>query len=122
MIGTGRFTIFTFSFAGSTSTTSLVPSSFSFSSVFAGSMIFSITVSVSKSSDLSIVCVASSASISFRKISSGINEQYLFKISLTLNSFANSWQFSFRVSVIEVPLAALSPSPISNSSPPSLTQ
>ena len=114
--------IFIFSFAGSISTSSLVPSSFSFSSVFAGSIIVSITVSLSKSSSFSIISVASSASISFKNISTGINEQYLLSISLTLNSFANSWQLSLRYNVIAVPLEALLPSPISNSRPPSLTQ
>ena len=47
--------------AGETSTTSLVPSSFSFSSVLASSTIVSITVSLSVTSDSGIVSYSGSA-------------------------------------------------------------
>ena len=120
--GTGRFTIFNFSFAGETSTTSFSPFSFSFSSVFASSWISSTTVSVSNLSAASMVSYSVSAFALDKKIGVGMKEQYFSMTSLARYSFANSRQSSFRYKVISVPTPSFVPSVISNSVPPSHAQ
>ena len=93
---TGRFNTLAFFFSGSTSTVSFVPSSFSFSSVFAGSTICSTTVSLSVTSYSKIVSYSGSLVGSDKKISIGINEQYLFKTSSARYKLQNSTLSSFK--------------------------
>ncbi len=120
--GTGRLTIFNFSVRGDTSTISFSPFSFSFSSVFASSIIVSTTSSVSRLSDGSIVSYSVFAFAFFKKTSIGINEQYFSRTSLARYSLANSRQSSFKNRVIFVPTPSLMPSVMLYSVPPSHSQ
>ena len=115
---TGRFTIFTLSSAGETSTISFSPFSFSFSSILASSWIRSTTSSVSRSSSSLMVSYSGSAFSFDKKISTGMNEQYFSSTSLTRYSFANCTLSSFKNKVISVPTVSLLPLCISYSVPP----
>ena len=101
---------------------SLVPSSFSTSSVTASLIYDSTTVSVSNTSSSGISSVSCPASSFVKYIGTGMKEQYLSITSFALYSLANSQLSSLRQRVTSVPIVDLSESLMSYSVPPSHSQ
>ena len=123
LIETGRLLILAFSLRGDTSTTiSFLRFHFHVLRSLLLLRYLSTTTSSSLTSAASIVSYSCSAFAFDKKISTGMNEQYLFSTSRTRYSFANSTLSSDRYNVIVVPIVSFEPSVISKLMPPSDSQ